>query len=249
MKILILSDAHIGLGDKEYNEKLVSKILEESKKYDYVIFNGDMIETWKYSEYGWDSKTRADKAKEIFNDFPSLYEFINDEKCIFLIGNHDISLEEFGFFKRTCDIETKTKRIRVVHGNDCSKETSYDYIKSKNSYWVIMGAWLSSKVSEFLSIFGYDIKDSERVFNNSLDFFKGINFTYNTKDNEMEKYIKKLANKNKFTDYIVGHTHERELNTKVSHVKLHNTGKCSLTSLEGIVINTDKDEITFREET
>jgi UDP-2,3-diacylglucosamine pyrophosphatase LpxH len=237
MKYLILSDAHIGLGDVKRDKTLVNQIIAESIKYDKVVFNGDMIETWKYGKMGFDITMRTSKVKEIFNNIPELKKFMNSDKCEVLIGNHDITLERFGFKNKSLHIKDDNTSTYVIHGNECSVETSYDYIKSKNSWWVILGAWMSYKLTELSTNLGFStITEGE-------DKWDDIHYQYsNTTEDVMLKYANELNSEIKASTYVVGHTHDGTTKKLRTGKTLFNCGKCSVNDLQGIIVST-KDAI------
>lgn len=224
MNYLAISDAHIGSRELKEDEIIVDKILSLSDKYDKLIFNGDMFEAWEYGKFGWNIKTRSCKIREIFNKFPKFKDFIYSEKCIVIIGNHDIALEVFGFKRRKLIIND----IYITHGNECSRQTSYKYIKNKNSSLVSLKSKVKIYISKILNNLGMiSVKEPTSKFND-------IMYNLSDENNAMEEYISKLNVKQ--NNIIVGHTHiQKQYDVNGKHI--YNCGRCSPTLIQGVVIN------------
>ena len=91
MKILVVSDLHLGNGSKSddfgYGEALVEreqKFLDfiKTQNPDRVYLNGDTYELWQ---------SRWKKVKKVHEKLISVFE--NDPKYIRIVGNHDFSID------------------------------------------------------------------------------------------------------------------------------------------------------------
>lgn len=108
-KRLIISDLHIG--SLYSKEKELLKFLKEME-YDELILAGDIIDFIKVPDFTIESS-------EIFKFLTSL-----DKKIIYVVGNHDISLERFKniqignfYFCEQYDFEYSDRKYRVIHGH------------------------------------------------------------------------------------------------------------------------------------
>lgn len=108
-KRLIISDLHIG--SLYSKEKELLKFLKEME-YDELILAGDIIDFIKVPDFTIESS-------EIFKFLSSL-----DKKIIYVVGNHDISLERFKniqignfYFCEQYDFEYSDRKYRVIHGH------------------------------------------------------------------------------------------------------------------------------------
>jgi UDP-2,3-diacylglucosamine pyrophosphatase LpxH len=108
-KRLIISDLHIG--SLYSKEKELLKFLKEME-YDELILAGDIIDFIKVPDFTIESS-------EIFKFLSSL-----DKKIIYVVGNHDISLEKFKdiqignfYFCEQYDFEYSDRKYRVIHGH------------------------------------------------------------------------------------------------------------------------------------
>jgi UDP-2,3-diacylglucosamine pyrophosphatase LpxH len=108
-KRLIISDLHIG--SLYSKEKELLKFLKEME-YDELILAGDIIDFIKVPDFTIESS-------EIFKFLTSL-----DKKIIYVVGNHDISLEKFKniqignfYFCEQYDFEYSDRKYRVIHGH------------------------------------------------------------------------------------------------------------------------------------
>jgi len=108
-KRLIISDLHIG--SLYSKEKELLKFLKEME-YDELILAGDIIDFIKVPDFTIESS-------EIFKFLTYL-----DKKIIYVVGNHDISLEKFKniqignfYFCEQYDFEYSDRKYRVIHGH------------------------------------------------------------------------------------------------------------------------------------
>jgi len=241
MRFIIFSDGHIGLGEPKADKKKVAKIIEVSKDYDKTIFNGDMIETWKYGKLGWKVSNRKDKAEDILYIHKNLKNFMISDETIVLLGNHDYALKDLMETEESIVITSNDFKTSyyITHGNNCSKETSFDYIKRSNSWWVITTAWISSIVSKaFTKLFKKDVAEGEEILNKIYTSFKE-----NSDKNVMNDYIFTLP---KHDFYVVGHTHKKGrylYNKDNENRRCFNTGHCVGSHLDAVTIDTETKEI------
>ena len=108
-KRLIISDLHIG--SLYSKEKELLKFLKEME-YDELILAGDIIDFIKVPDFTIESS-------EIFKFLISL-----DKKIIYVVGNHDISLDKFKniqignfYFCEQYDFEYSDRKYRIIHGH------------------------------------------------------------------------------------------------------------------------------------
>lgn len=232
-KVLIVSDMHLGLGDLDDSIDLFNRLKEESSSYDIIILNGDILETWKYGSLGITVDYRESKIKELFKAIPGLEDFFNRPNVHIILGNHDYSLSKLGYTTKSITLFKNGKIFFITHGNDCDYKTSFKYLDKQSSWWVIMGSWLVSKISELISFFNIkDIKDSEEDINNLF-------YSYNGSDSMILKYvddISKRLNSNGCYYIILSHTHIPMKRYVDSNILYYNTGTYSTGRYDKLVI-------------
>lgn len=248
MRVLIISDAHIGLGDIPKSQTIVDKIeaILEKGDYDKIVFAGDMLEGWRYEDLAWKVQNRAKKLKEIIKQYPNLLGVLRHPNVQIIAGNHDMAFEKLeGFLDKTILREGRLTfkgvktNVYIIHGNDSAEETSYDFIASQTSWKAIFFVWLSSIVGKFIGkhVDGISMGDVEQTFNK-------IYCSVKDGDNALTEYAQAYLdyadeNSNPGTDnYLVaGHTHKQ-----LAFGNYYNTGRCTAESIDGV-------EVYFHEET
>ena len=232
-KVLIVSDLHLGLGDIVNSKLLFDRLKAESINFDKVILNGDILETWKYGSLGVTTDYRKSKVKKIFKSIPGLEEFLRSDKVHVILGNHYYTLIKFGFNNKSITLFKDGAMTYITHGNDCDGKTSFEYIKKQSSWWVVAGAWLSSKVSEVFNFFKWStIKDSEADINKLF-------YSYNNEEDKILKYANYLSRKLKPYGYkriILGHTHHQERKRLTNYMWYTNTGSYSLEHYNRVIL-------------
>lgn len=204
MRRLIISDLHIGsLFSRE--DDIVNLLKKE--KYDELILGGDIIEFIKIPKF-------TKKSLEIFNILLNITVPI-----IYLIGNHDVALNEFIdgsinniTFKKQYNFVDNDKKIRIEHGDD------YDFFYIKWEQLMNFICIISNIIERYLKI------DLTKIFN----YFININSNI-TSDIKVKKIasIIPIIKKNRDVDiFIMGHTHKPEiLHINNIHNKKNDTNK------------------------
>jgi len=187
MRILFLSDLHLGSPLFESEDKVLSLLEEE---YDKIILVGDIIDIWESG------------LLSIIADNQILLKKINElENVIVIKGNHDPNiptLESVFYGKYVNDMysfKVDGKLILVIHGDE------FDWLVTKHS-WL---AKLLFPIHWILERFGINLKGWFRDLFCSISSKRDKKY-YNELVLDMEK---ELFNKYKgFYDCIVvGHTH------------------------------------------
>jgi UDP-2,3-diacylglucosamine pyrophosphatase LpxH len=207
MKIesLFLSDIH--LGSKGSNSDLVLKIL---KKYEpeYLFLVGDIID-------GWLLKRRFRWKQSDTNVIRKILSYSkNGTKVIYITGNHDDFLREYGdlnFGNIEICLEYKYKNIFITHGD------LYD--------GVIKLKWLG-----VLGSFGYDLAISIDRFLKKIGYKRSLSKFLKDKVKEAVKFITGFENelvrqaKKRECDVVIcGHIHNPEDKT-INNVRYLNCG-------------------------
>jgi UDP-2,3-diacylglucosamine pyrophosphatase LpxH len=207
MKIesLFLSDIH--LGSKGSNSDLVLKIL---KKYEpeYLFLVGDIID-------GWLLKRRFRWKQSDTNVIRKILSYSkNGTKVIYITGNHDDFLREYGdlnFGNIEICLEYKYKNIFITHGD------LYD--------GVIKLKWLG-----VLGSFGYDLAISIDRFLKKIGYKRSLSKFLKDKVKEAVKFITSFENelvrqaKKRECDVVIcGHIHNPEDKT-INNVRYLNCG-------------------------
>jgi len=244
-KSLIVSDAHIGIDNIGQNRRLIKRIIKESENFDKVIFNGDMLETWRFENFEWTSEGRTKKVKKIFDLYPDLYEFMKSDKCEVIVGNHDYVLTEFKELdpKKHIVLQWGNKEVYIEHGNNVAKETSFETIEGSEGFFVIFSVWLSSLLGVFVDKLSFLKKTFNK--NEKIDVDKALNkIEYMFNDNtKMIDYIEELNKRVNSNMYIIGHTHQRTSKYLSDGRNLLITGKCTQSDFKGIELDTMKMSI------
>jgi UDP-2,3-diacylglucosamine pyrophosphatase LpxH len=187
MKILFLSDLHLGSPLFESEDKILSLLEEE---YFRVFFIGDIIDVWE------------DNLVSIVADNQNLLKKINELKDVIIIkGNHDpdiSTLESVFYGKYVNDMHSfkvDDKSILVIHGDE------FDWLVTKYS-WL---AKLLFPIHWILERFGINLKGWFRDLFCSISSKRDKKY-YNELVLDMEK---ELFNKYKglYDCIVVGHTH------------------------------------------
>ncbi len=187
MKILFLSDLHLGSPLFKSEDKILSLLEEE---YDKIIFVGDIIDVWE------------NNLVCIVCHNQDLLKKINSLNNVIIVkGNHDPDLHslESVFYKKyindSFELELDGKRILIIHGDE------FDRLVTKYS-WL---AKLLFPIHWFLERFGINLKGWFRELYCSISSKRDKKY-YNELVLNMEK---ELFNKYKdlYDCVVVGHTH------------------------------------------
>ena len=187
---LFLSDIH--LGSKGSNSDLVLKIL---KKYEpeYLFLVGDIID-------GWLLKRRFRWKQSDTNVIRKILSYSkNGTKVIYITGNHDDFLREYGdlnFGNIEICLEYKYKNIFITHGD------LYD--------GVIKLKWLG-----VLGSFGYDLAISIDRFLKKIGYKRSLSKFLKDKVKEAVKFITGFENE------LVRQSKKRECDVVIC-VHIHN---------------------------
>ena len=120
MKILIISDLHLGPCFKKQKEVL--DIL--SKPWDKIIVNGDL-----YELLGFQNK------EEIEKEYKDIFEILNKPNVIKLEGNHDLGQGALDYFFTL----PNGKKVAVTHGHKYDDKTSSSQVKLNIIFFNIFG--------------------------------------------------------------------------------------------------------------
>jgi len=222
MKILVISDLHIGNNDHfetfgwgcdEFIEAL--EMIRFKEKIDKIVLNGDIFELYKYS------------FNEVYNNNKKLIDYLTSEFFVLLKGNHDAIC---GLGKDNYTIEnSEGKRIYIEHGH------SADFMN---------GTRFGRKIQTF--VFNCLRKLSKYKWVQNL-YFKIIEFDEAInripKKYDSYKYLKYALKLLKTYDFVVlGHTHKIEAHKTyyLSNKKVYvNSGSCSLGRFQGVIVDTE----------
>ena len=241
MKILVLSDLH--LGDKsrfdncgwDFAEfKAVLETVQKRYKIEQTVLNGDIFELYKHL------------YKDIAAGNAEFTDFLQNSNFVYVKGNHDWMLD----FGTDCYQITNSqgKKIHIEHGHnaDFLNGTALGRLLGKAFFKVLKKLM---NVELFLKIY-FKIVEFDDEVNRVPKKYNSIRYL---------KYALRLL---KHHDVVImGHTHKMEihktyyLNNKKRYL---NTGACSLSRFQGIVLDTEtleydtvkihRDEFFNREE-
>ncbi len=125
MKILFLSDVHLGSGldsDEKRKDKLLTFLREQGSSFDKIIFNGDLFDFW--FEY------KHVMPKEYFDVLIVLQELVRSGvKIVYVAGNHDFWMKDFfpekmniPIYKDEYTFTVEGKKFWIYHGDGISKK-------------------------------------------------------------------------------------------------------------------------------
>lgn len=222
MNLLVISDLHISNGDRfdtfRWTDKDFIEMLEDiirKEKIEKVILNGDIYELYKY------------KMNDIIENNHVLFDYLNNEKFVYIRGNHDI-FNTFGLDNYLIR-NKKGQTIYIEHGHnaDFLNGTSIGRLFSKFGYDLL----------KLIIKYEWVLKVYMRIVN-SIDEVDRIPKKYNTL-----RYLKYALRLLKNYDVVIlGHTHKIEthktyfLNNKKRYL---NCGSCSLGRFQAVVIDTE----------
>jgi predicted phosphodiesterase len=222
MKVLVISDLHLGNGDNfgtfGWNETEFLEILEHIRttfRVKQIVLNGDIFELFKY------------KFEKVEKNNQAIFDYFRQKNTIYIKGNHD-SLCEFG--QKSHTIKSKSgKSIHIEHGHNA------DFMDG-------------TRAGRFVSKLGFDIL---RLLSR-MKFVLNIYFKIVEYDDQIErvprkynsyKYLQYAIQLLKNHDVVIfGHTHKIEehktyyLNTKKAYI---NCGSCSMGRFQGVIIDTE----------
>jgi UDP-2,3-diacylglucosamine pyrophosphatase LpxH len=219
MKILIVSDLHIGNGTRSddfvsndlglSSEQIEQRFLDflKSQNADKIYLNGDVYELWQ---------SRWKKVNEAHKKLIRVFD--NDPKIIRIVGNHDFSLS--GLYSD--EFLTKSgKKVIILHG--------FQADPWMNNVFVRFIVWL--------------VGGLERLISPNIDLWPHMLRRKGKKSMLKEHQIKFAAELLKTYDIcILGHTHYHSIDTSEDGVYA-NTGTCQNAKLQGILLDTDTDKV------
>lgn len=222
MKLLIISDLHIGNGGRMNTfgwrpERFIKTLEKQKRKYeiDKVILNGDIFDLYQH------------KFDEVKTQNAQLVDYLGSKDFIYIRGNHDF----FNTFARESYqiVNRQGKIIHIEHGHKA------DFINGTR-----IGRSLGRILFELLKFFTR-FKYILNIFYNvveRIDEIDRIPKKYNS-----YKYLNYALKLLKNYDVVVlGHTHKIETHKTYylsSKKRYLNTGACSMGRFQGIVLDTE----------
>jgi len=235
MKLLILSDLHLGFGKTDlfkHSDKEFINMLEASLA-DKIVLAGDVLDIWRFPKF-------MIKRKHY-----ELIDYIRKSNIVYLKGNHDIT--EFQPNSIVID------RILIEHGH----AEEMQYMNKYTIFFTQLGLRLLAMFEEGLafSFSDFYMKKVEPLRDKILNWVVA-----DLKRFALKKYGKVILEKRDMTDLITfeinravkqncdivvcGHTHDLFIQSgKVTFV---NSGEC-YDSFQGVLLDTSKRTIkTFK---
>lgn len=224
MKLLVISDLHIGINRDEDNFKwptdefiFAIEQIRISSGIDKIILNGDILELYKYS---YDEIVSSPHNKKLF-------EYLFRDLFVFIKGNHDFVSPEG--VERLIIKNKKNQHICIEHGHNAD--------------------WMNgTKAGRFIG--RYFFKVVKILI--KLSLIKKLYYSIVKWDDQIDRIPRKyhsikylnygLKLLREFDMVILGHTH------KITTVKTYynlskkrylNCGTCSQKMLQGLVIDTE----------
>lgn len=222
MNILVISDLHLGNGNKSGTfgwdqEDFIAQLEEIRNLYqiDRVILNGDIYELYKYS------------TREVMEHNKNLIDYFKKNHFIYIKGNHDF-INKSGIEYYLIE-NSNGKKIYIEHGHrtDFLYGTKLGRTITQLNFAVlkrIIRTPLFLKVYFKILKFDEEIDRVPRKYNS----YKYLNYA--------------LRLLRKYDVVIFGHTHKIETHKTyyLSQKKRYlNCGSCSLGRFQGIVLNTE----------
>lgn len=222
MRLLVISDLHIDLGDKfgtfGWKPSRFIKVLDKITQHyqiDQVVLNGDVYDLYKYS------------LAEIQQQNAELISYFHSHKYIFITGNHDFwgpaALKQYIIRNRA------GQRIRIEHGHNA------DFLNGTQ-----FGRFLGRTTHEMLKYF-IKYRWVERFYHKMVervDELHRVPRKYNT-----YKYlIYALKLLRRYDLVVLGHTHKIEehkmyyINKRKQYI---NCGTCTLGRFQAVLLDTE----------
>ncbi len=227
MRLLIISDLHIGINDPRNDvfrwesEKFISTMESYIKRYeiDKVILNGDIYELYKYT------------FEDIKKANPVLVEYLSD--FYYIKGNHD-SLSEFG---EDCwrHKNSRGEKILIEHGHnvDWRNGSVLGRFIAKTLYHILQRLvkfkWVRKIYYRIV-----EWQDQLHRIPRKYDRYKYLNYA-----------LRLLL---KYDTVVLGHTHKMEYVKTyfINHKKrYYNCGTCCHGKFQGIVLDTESSFYKF----
>lgn len=222
MKVLVISDMHIGNGDKFGTfgwdaDEFIAQVdqIRRLAKIDLIVLNGDIYELFKY------------KYEDIVASNPKLVEYLNGPQFVYIKGNHD-ALSPYGLDHYQIR-NKKGQTIHFEHGHNA------DFLNG-------------TRIGRFLCKAGFDLLKlgirSKWVLGVYFSIVKhGDQVDRIPRKYDSFKYLQYAMHLLKSYDMVIlGHTHKIEehktfyLNTKKKYI---NCGSCSLGRFQAVVLDTE----------
>lgn len=222
MRLLVISDLHIDLGDKfgtfGWRASRFIKVLDEiikSYQIDQVVLNGDVYDLYKYSYH------------DVLSKNAELIEYFHRNNFYFISGNHDFWGP--GAHKYYIIGNEAGQKIRIEHGYNA------DFLNG-------------TRIGRLIGRTGHDIiryfikyKWVERCYHKAVERIDGIN-SIPRKYNTYKYLLYALKLLRRYDLVILGHTHKIEVhkmyyaNKKKQYL---NCGSCSLGRFQGVLLDTE----------
>jgi predicted phosphodiesterase len=222
MQICVISDLHISAG-KEFDTFewipedfiLVLEHLTKKHKIEKIILNGDIYDLYQH-EY-----------KEIEEVNSKIIDYFQQEKFVYIRGNHDFSMPNT--LQSYSITNSKNKIIYFEHGHqaDFLNGTAFGRSMGRITFQLLKYFMRWQNMQRFFMKI-VQINDKIDSIPRKYDTFKYLN------------YALKLLRRADFV--VLSHTHKLEehktyyLNQKKIYV---NTGSCSLGRFQCIILNTE----------
>ncbi len=226
MKILVISDLHIGNGspfntfgwrDQDFISRL--ELYRELYRIDLVVLNGDIFEMYKYS------------INKIYENHRKLLDYFFIHDFILLRGNHDSCFS--GSMDELTLVNSSGKLIHFEHGHRADIR----------GYKAVMGLHrICFRFLKFSALLGsihlclhYLVRKNEN--------FDRIKY----RKKKYQKYGKQLLD-GLYDVVVLGHTHRMESfeHNNVGRIKLLlNSGTCSQGRFQAVVLDTETLDYFF----
>lgn len=226
MKLLVLSDLHIGNGnslgafgwnDDDFISRL--ELYRELYAIDTVILNGDIFEMYKYS------------FREIYRHHRKLLDYFFRDECILLRGNHD------SVFSESRDeltlVNSSGKLIHFEHGHRADF-CGYMAVRAFHR--------IGFRLLRFSSLLG-SIHRLSRFLTDRDESFDRVRL----KKGRYRRYAEGLLD-GLYDVIVLGHTHameSMEFRGRGGSKLMINSGTCSQGRFQAVVLDTESLEYFF----
>ncbi|MCS6820487.1 MAG: UDP-2,3-diacylglucosamine diphosphatase [Microscillaceae bacterium] len=200
-RTIIISDLHLGTASSKV-EEIVKFLLKNT--CDHLIMNGDMIDAWELRKSGkW--KARHTRFVKVIMRMMEMY----NTRVTYLRGNHDEFLEEFMplqvgnlFIQQDCILESKDKRLFVVHGDIFDNVTTHmKWIAKLGSAGYNLLLWLNKFYNQYRRWRGKEPYSFSQ-------YIKGKVKSAVNKISAYEKQLTEFARTKQCDGIVCGHIHK-----------------------------------------
>lgn len=244
MKILILSDLHLGIkhdisNNFTLNEHLFNTyLLHAVNTYDYIVLNGDVFELWEdmIQTRGLTFGTKIiNRVNAILESWMFGNIIRDNQKVVILSGNHDLYIKKYKVIP-TKEINDKLMIIHngynvlIAHGH------LGDILCDDNSCCAFITCCCSQAASTLEDLLNMSFEDEINKVVACLE----------TDESKITDYALKLLKSSNLHAVILGHTHKQKIVISNNKVYVNDGGIVGkINNIDACIITIEKNTMTI----